>query len=258
MPCRAAAPVPTMIAAGVARPSAHGQAITSTATAFTSAVSAPAPASHQPPAVSTAMAITAGTNTALTRSTSRCTGGFWPCASPTSRTSCASRLSAPSAVASTTSSPSPFTAPPVTGLPACLATGRLSPVSRLSSTPDSPSRTTPSAAMRSPGRITSRSPRRSAATETSSSTPPRRMRARSGRSRSSAWMAAPACRRARASSHLPSRTRAITAADASKYSGAPCPASSDHTDSPNAADVPSATSVSIVPLPPRAACQAPR
>ena len=42
MPCRAAAPVPTMIAAGVARPSAHGQAITSTATAFTSAVSAPA------------------------------------------------------------------------------------------------------------------------------------------------------------------------------------------------------------------------
>ena len=36
MPWRAATPVPTMIAVGVARPSAHGQAITSTATALSS------------------------------------------------------------------------------------------------------------------------------------------------------------------------------------------------------------------------------
>jgi hypothetical protein len=40
---RAATPVPAMMAAGVARPSAHGQAMTSTATARSSAVSASAP-----------------------------------------------------------------------------------------------------------------------------------------------------------------------------------------------------------------------
>jgi Cu+-exporting ATPase len=42
MPWRAATPVPAMIAAGVARPRAQGQAITSTATAFISACSTPA------------------------------------------------------------------------------------------------------------------------------------------------------------------------------------------------------------------------
>ena len=39
MPWRAAAPVPAMIAAGVARPKAQGQAITSTATARIKATS---------------------------------------------------------------------------------------------------------------------------------------------------------------------------------------------------------------------------
>ncbi|MDT4842085.1 hypothetical protein FQZ97_759720 [compost metagenome] len=44
MPCCAATPVPAMMAVGVARPSAQGQAITSTATACSSASSADAPA----------------------------------------------------------------------------------------------------------------------------------------------------------------------------------------------------------------------
>ena len=71
MPWRAATPVPAMMAAGVASPSAQGQAITSTATARISAVSSPTPAHSQPTSVSSAMASTAGTNTAATLSTMR-------------------------------------------------------------------------------------------------------------------------------------------------------------------------------------------
>ena len=60
-------------------------------------------------------------------------------------------LSAPVAVTSTSSKAPPFSAPPVTWSPACFGTGMASPVSRLSSAVPRPSRTTPSAAMRSPG-----------------------------------------------------------------------------------------------------------
>jgi hypothetical protein len=50
MPCCAATPVPAMMAAGVASPSAQGQAITSTATAWISAASVPAPPTASPAA----------------------------------------------------------------------------------------------------------------------------------------------------------------------------------------------------------------
>ncbi len=52
MPRRAAWPVPTMMAVGVASPSAQGQAISSTATACASAREAGWPASSQPASVS--------------------------------------------------------------------------------------------------------------------------------------------------------------------------------------------------------------
>ena len=71
MPCFAATPVPAMMAAGVASPSAQGQAITSTATARISAVSAPTPAHSQPSSVSKAITSTTGTNTLETWSTRR-------------------------------------------------------------------------------------------------------------------------------------------------------------------------------------------
>ena len=63
MPERAPFPVPTMIDSGVARPSAHGQAMISTATAETSArVNAgDGPAMNQTANVTTAMPMTAGT-----------------------------------------------------------------------------------------------------------------------------------------------------------------------------------------------------
>ncbi len=72
-PACAPRPVPTMIAMGVARPSAQGQAIISTATAFTIATAkrGSGPRSIQMAKVITATAITAGTNTAETLSARR-------------------------------------------------------------------------------------------------------------------------------------------------------------------------------------------
>ena len=61
MPDRAPRSDATTRAIGVARPSAHGQAMISTDSAALRASSAPAPASAQPASVTSAMAKTAGT-----------------------------------------------------------------------------------------------------------------------------------------------------------------------------------------------------
>ena len=53
-----------MIATGVAKPNAHGQEITSTEIARSSAYTKLAPASNQPIITMTEMTMTAGTNTA--------------------------------------------------------------------------------------------------------------------------------------------------------------------------------------------------
>ena len=71
MPNWAPRPDATIIAVGVARPSAQGQAITSTASAAENAFSAPAPASSHPPAVSAAITNTTGTKTPEMRSAIR-------------------------------------------------------------------------------------------------------------------------------------------------------------------------------------------
>ena len=216
MPWRAATPVPAMIAAGVASPSAQGHAITSTATAFSVACAQSPLAKPHAIHVTSAIATITGTKTSLTRSTSRCTGAFAAWADSTLRMMRASADSAPTASVFTTSRPSAFREPPVTRAPADLATGRLSPVMSDSSTCDVPSITSPSTAMRSPGRTTTRSPTAMDSIATSASTPSRSTRARSGRSAERARMASVARRFARASSHLPRRTSVITTADASK------------------------------------------
>ncbi len=257
MPRRAARPVPTISVAGVARPSAQGQAITSTATAWIVAAAQSPCSRPQPRPVSTATTMTTGTKTALTRSTSCCIGALRACADSTSRTMRASWDSAPTAVVRTTTRPSTLSAPPVTRSPASRATGRLSPVSSDSSAWVRPSTIVPSAGKRSPGRTTVSSPTRSCASGTSSSTPSRRTRAVSGRRARSESSAASVCRRARASSHLPSITSVMTTAALSKYRcGWPC-GSSHHRARlrPKAALVPSATSRSMLPLPARSAAQ---
>ena len=217
MPCCAATPVPAMMAAGVASPRAQGQAITSTATAWISAASVPAPAHSQPSSVINASTSTTGTNTADTLSTSRCSGALAACASSTRRMIWASTVSEPTACTCITMRPSPLMEPPVSRPPSSRATGNGSPVSIDSSTCVCPSVTTPSAGMRSPGRTTSRSPTITSATGTSTSPVFDSRCTTSGRRACSARMAAVVCRLARASSHLPSSTSVTTTADASKY-----------------------------------------
>ena len=63
MPCSAPLPVPTITDSGVARPSAHGQAMISTVTALTIAVANAGcgPSTNQAAKVAMAINITAGT-----------------------------------------------------------------------------------------------------------------------------------------------------------------------------------------------------
>ena len=104
-PSSAPRPVPTMIAMGVASPSAHGQEMISTATAATSPACGSPASRAQPAKVARATAITAGTNTPATRSASRwmCPLDAW--ASSTSRTIWARAVSDPTLVARTVSTP---------------------------------------------------------------------------------------------------------------------------------------------------------
>ncbi len=208
-----------MMAVGVASPSAHGQAITSTATACSRASSTGAPLHSQPPSVANAITSTTGTNTAATWSTRRCTGALPACASCTSAMMCASTLCAPTARTLTCTAPSPLSEPPVTESPTCLGTGMASPVSMDSSAWVWPCVTVPSAGKRSPGNTRIRSSGSSSSTGTSVSsvrfTPSGKRWARSGRSACSARIALVVWRLARASSHLPSNTSVITTAEPS-------------------------------------------
>ena len=120
-------------------------------------------------------------------------------------------------VARTTSRPYVFTVAPATSSPARTSTGTGSPVSIERSTADSPSSTTPSVAIFSPGRTTKRSPTASASTLTTTSWPSRSTRASRAPSSSSARIAAPERRRAPDSSHRPSRISVVITAPTSKY-----------------------------------------
>ena len=84
IPSCAPRPVPTSSAVGVARPSAHGQAMINTATAAVNAAGAVSPVPSQNPRVPIASTMTTGTNTAEIRSASRCTVALPFCASVTS------------------------------------------------------------------------------------------------------------------------------------------------------------------------------
>jgi hypothetical protein len=96
----------------------------------------------------------------------------------------------------------------MTSSPGAFSTGRLSPVSMLSSRAERPSTTTPSTGTFSPGRTRTRSPTRTASIGTSCSTPSRMTRAVLAWSPISALMAAPVCFLALASSQRPIRISA--------------------------------------------------
>ncbi len=199
MPSWAPRPVPTISAVGVARPSAHGQAMISTATAAVNASVALPLTASQATSVTRAMTSTAGTKTAEIRSASRCAAALPFCASSTSLAIRASWVSAPTRVASITSRPPELTVAPVTLSPGEASVGTDSPVSSEVSTAELPSTTTPSVAIFSPGRTTKRSPTTSSDTGSRTSRPSRSTVASLAPSDSRACRAAPARRLARAS-----------------------------------------------------------
>ena len=165
-PSCAPRPVAAMKAVGVARPSAQGHATTRTATAAVTAAEGSAPAPSQNPSTVQATVTIAGTKTPATASASRWMRAFPACASLTSWVIRASCVSAPTAVARTTSSPPALTAPPTTAESGPTSTGTLSPVTRDRSRAELPSVTTPSVATFSPGRTRNSWPTRSAETGT--------------------------------------------------------------------------------------------
>ena len=157
-PCFAPMPLPTMMATGVARPSAQGQLITSTEMARPSAWPTSGSISIQTTKVMTAMEITAGTKMPLTRSATLAMGAFVAAASDTMRMIWLSVVSSPTRVASHLRKPLALTVAADTASPTALSTGMLSPVSAASLTEESPSSTTPSTGMLSPGRTRNISP----------------------------------------------------------------------------------------------------
>ena len=100
IPFFAPMPLPTIIATGVASPSAHGQLITSTEIPRANANPNVCPASSQIIVVTTAIVITAGTNTPETRSAILAIGAFVAAASLTMRIICDREVSSPTLVAS--------------------------------------------------------------------------------------------------------------------------------------------------------------
>ena len=158
MPSCAARPVPASRPTGVARPRAHGHAITSTATPARSADGRSPVTIIHTAKVSTAIPSTIGTNTAEMRSANRATRALPVCASETSRPIWASVVSEPTRVARATSRPEVFRVAPVRASPGPTSTGTDSPVSREASTAEVPSSTSASVGTFSPGRISTTSP----------------------------------------------------------------------------------------------------
>ena len=206
MPSAEARPQPTIMATGAARPIAHGQATSRTATPLRTAWPRSPTTSHQTAKVTAEVTRTAGTKTLLMRSAIRCSGALSRWASSTSLWRWARTDSVAIVVTLTTRVALPLRVPPVTALPGPRSTGSGSPVSIDSSTADHPWTTSPSRGMASPGRTRTRASSGTLSGATSSpwsSSTPTTTRAVGGRRLSSECRAAPARLRTRASMARP-------------------------------------------------------
>mmetsp|Transcript_4217 Transcript_4217/g.11656 ORF Transcript_4217/g.11656 Transcript_4217/m.11656 type:complete len:444 (-) Transcript_4217:906-2237(-) len=178
IPHRAPTPLPTMTAVGVARPRAHGQAMTSTEmekrrgrvqslnpswaygqVTLTSSIAPELSRAAHTTKVRADMHRTAGTNLAAMRSATSWMGALEAWALSTSRMIFANVESSPMTVTAKRIDPSRLMVPPMTSSPSCLCAGTDSPVSIDSSTEDDPDRTVPSDGTFSPGRTIRTSPR---------------------------------------------------------------------------------------------------
>ncbi len=173
MPFLAPLPLPTIMATGVASPSAQGHEMTRTATARDSAYSKPLPIISQITNVTSAIPMTTGTKTALTRSAALAMGALVAAASLTMWMIWESVVSSPTRVARQRRKPDWFTVAALTVSPSALSTGMLSPVRALSLTALSPLTTTPSTGIFSPGRTTKMSPILTSSISTVTSLPSR-------------------------------------------------------------------------------------
>ncbi len=207
-----------MIAVGVARPIAQGQAMMTTVMKAASArvTFGSGPRSHQRAKVAAAIPRTTGTNTPLIWSASRWIGALLPWARWTISTIWARAVSRPTRVARMTKLPVVLIVAPITSSPGPFVTGIASPVSIASSTALEPSLTTPSTGTFSPGRTRRRSPGWTCSIATSTSPSARTSRA------VFAWRPtrrriAPVVRPlARDSSHFPRRISPMMIVDESK------------------------------------------
>ncbi|MCY1208243.1 hypothetical protein D9M72_198620 [compost metagenome] len=193
-----------MMDIGVARPSAHGHAMISTATALIrpNTQLGSGPKSPHATKVSTAMPMTPRTKTPATLSAIRCIGAFDRCACATIWTIWDSTVWEPTFSDRMTRLPDVFIVAPMTRSPTRLVVGMGSPVIIDSSTALEPSVTTPSTGTFSPGRTRSRSPTWTWVSGTSSSAPSGPIRlAVLGASPSSDLMAAEVWERALSSSN---------------------------------------------------------
>ncbi|MOA22470.1 hypothetical protein D3C78_1430270 [compost metagenome] len=174
------------------------------------------PKKNQTIKVSRAAAITAGTNQAVTWSTSAWMGNRAPWADSTMRMMRASIVSAPVWVTRSVKLPEVFRVPPVACMPGCFSTGTGSPVSMDSSTYELPSMTSPSSGIFSPGRTSTMSPVLTFSISTSTAWPSRITRAVRGCKPIRRLMAAPVLPLARASNVRPSKIKVTMTAAASK------------------------------------------
>ena len=158
IPFFAPRPLPTMMATGVASPSAQGQLITRTEIPLARAKPKLSPTSIQMRIVAAAIINTAGTKMPETLSATLAMGALEAAASVTMRMIWESVVSSPTRVASQVRNPEALMVAAVTSSPGALSTGMLSPEIADSSTALSPFRTTPSTGIPSPGRTTKISP----------------------------------------------------------------------------------------------------
>ena len=163
--------MPTIIATGVASPSAHGQLITSTDIPLASAKPKLCPAISHAIIVITAIVITAGTNTPDTLSATLAIGALVAAASLTICIICESVVSSPTLVARHFMKPDRLIVAADTLSSSALSTGILSPVRADSFTALLPSTTIPSTGIFSPGLTTNMSSFATASTGTTFSAP---------------------------------------------------------------------------------------
>mmetsp|Transcript_1164 Transcript_1164/g.4285 ORF Transcript_1164/g.4285 Transcript_1164/m.4285 type:complete len:455 (+) Transcript_1164:2769-4133(+) len=248
IPSFAPTPVPTMTAVGVAKPKAHGHAMTNTVTKNTKQnTNSPSSSVHdfgtdvvaftamsQKMKDKNASATTDGTKTAEILSALACIGALLVCASSTKRTILFNARSAPTFVAATNTVPNVFVVPAMTKEFFVFGTGKDSPVIADSSAAVSPLKTTPSTGNAEPGTTFTTSSRCNKFESISRSETiciasmlllmTSHMIAVFGAKDTSFCIASDAFPFARASSHLPKSTNEIKTVDVSKNiaSSFPC------------------------------------